>query len=481
LAREVDTFGGRDLRLIEEELNRLSRRPLRDINDWGTVDVEALTMSIRSRLSTELSYALTTFTLLSTMRGQTPGSGFPIFQCADLLDELLDLLEDEAFGEEDAYKADILDDARIITHREMVNIVHDRGSELFAGLELRQQSMCRDRGPRPGPGQIVLAITNIIRNLSTIPDNLSYMAQQERLLDLMLRVCGVERSENDSPRPTSSILSLGDLINVRKDVLYTLTNLAGMIVLVSDPPSPTLLRMARRVFELISSFLVDPAECLSPLACVQQSGALLLNGMLKPPLFADIALEVFTRLSQLDSNRQVFSKAVPETWLMGLVKSLVHRMPVVDQDFQLATKELWLCYVEKTIMAMYSVVFLAPPELKRELKVDRSLGFTKVMLRMITKFLMNSSQDGRSWFIVCARRAIETLKVVDVAEDSFDTSKSAVPTMSFGMGYGEIGENGPEKGTGLLGGYRGLAWDMLMLREVDEVMFSELESLARIE
>src|ERR1700722_14565805 len=79
LAREVDSHG---LRLIEEELSRITRcRPLQDINEWGTVDIEALTMSIRSRLSTELSYALTTFTLLSTMRGQTPGSGFPIVQC----------------------------------------------------------------------------------------------------------------------------------------------------------------------------------------------------------------------------------------------------------------------------------------------------------------------------------------------------------------------------------------------------------------
>jgi len=53
--RELETTGGRDLRVVMEEHTRLeSRRLLRDINEWGNVDVDALTMSLRSRLSTEL-------------------------------------------------------------------------------------------------------------------------------------------------------------------------------------------------------------------------------------------------------------------------------------------------------------------------------------------------------------------------------------------------------------------------------------------
>jgi hypothetical protein len=69
LAREVETFGGQDLKFIEaEKANLPQQQPLRDINEWGNVDTEALTMSICSRLSTELLYALTTFMLLSTMQ-----------------------------------------------------------------------------------------------------------------------------------------------------------------------------------------------------------------------------------------------------------------------------------------------------------------------------------------------------------------------------------------------------------------------------
>ena len=124
--------------------------------------------------------------------------------------------------------------------------------------------------------------------------------------------------------------------------------------------------------------------------------------------------------------------------------SLVHRLPVVDADFQLVTRELWLSYLEKNIMAIYSLTFLAPPELKRKVKTNRSLGFTTVMLRMIQKFLMNLNQEGRMWFLVCACRAIEAMKVVDKCEDSFETPKSTLPTMVFGMGYGEVGENGTD-------------------------------------
>ncbi|KAF8078468.1 hypothetical protein FPV67DRAFT_1663206 [Lyophyllum atratum] len=481
LAREVETYGGRDLKLLETELGNLpQRRPIRDINDWGTVDIEALTMSIRSRLSTELSYALTTFTLLSTMRGQTPGSGFPVFQSPDLFDEVLDLLEEQAFGDAQDTVVDLLHaDSPIVTHRELMNLVYESQSQPFAGLSHHQGSKASNLGPRQRPGNIILAILNIIRNLSTIPDNLEFISRHPRLIDLMLRLCAVTHGEDGTPTPTSSALSLGDLVHVRKDILYTLTNIAGGIHL-STSSSHITLRMAIRAFHLISSYLIDPIEAISPLACVQLTG-IPLNGSLKPPVLADVALDVFSRLSQADSNRQIFSKSITQASLLRLFHALVHRLPVVDADFQLMTRDVWLSYLEKTIMAIYSIAFLAPPAVKQKLKADRALGFKTVMLRMVQKFLM--THDSRAWFVVCTRRAVEAMKVLDDAEDCFDTSKSAVPTMSFGMGYGEVGDSSSDRGTGLLGGHRDVTWEMLMLREVqlDEVLFGELESLSRVE
>jgi SWI/SNF chromatin-remodeling complex subunit SWI1 len=457
---------------------RISRRPLRDINEWGTIDIEALTMSIRSRLSTELSYALTTFTILSILRGQTPGSGFLISQCPDLLEEALDLLEDEAFGEEDVPETDA-DHIRITTHREMANLVYDKGSQPFAALERHQGSKDPDLGPRQRPANFVLAVVNIIRNLAVISDNVGYLAKHERVLDLLLRLCAVTRGDDGTPQARSAVFSLTDLIIVRKEVLYILTALAPSIHL-HCPPSPHTTKVARRVFELIASYLIDPADAISPFGCAQLAG-IPLNGQLKPPMFSDAALELFTRLSHPDTNRQAFAKVLPQEWIWRLFESLIHRLPLVDADFQLVARDAWLCYLEKLVMSLYSLAFLAPPELKERFKADRRLGFTKVMFRLIQRLLAGPNPDSRQWSVVCVRRAIETMKVVDDGEDSFDTSQAATPTLSFGMGYGEIGENGTEKGTGLLGGYRQHAWDLLMMRDMDKVMFSELESLTRVE
>lgn len=480
-AREVETHGGRDLKLLESEWANISqRRPIRDINDWGTVDIEALTMSIRSRLSNELSYALTTFTVLSTMRGQTPSSGFPVFQCPDLFDEMVDLLEEQAFGDTEDSEADLgPNNAHIITHRELVNLVYESGSQPFAVLQPYQGSKDPKLGPRQRPGNFILVIINIIRNLSIIPDNLEFLCRNARLIDLMLRLCTTIHDECGAPSPSSPALSLGDLAHIQKDVLYTLTNIASGIHLSASSPKLTF-RMAFRAFRLISSYLIDPTEAVSPVACVQLAG-IPLTGNFKPPILADVALDVLSRLSQADSNRQIIAKAVPKASLICLFESLIHRLPVADADFNLMTREVWLSYLEKIVMAIYSLAFLAPPAVKQKLKADRTLGFRAVMLRMVQKFLM--THDSRIWFIVCTRRAVEAMKVLDDAEDCFDTSKSAVPTMSFGMGYGEVGDSGLERGTGLLGGYRDAAWDMLMLREVqaDEVLFGELESLSRVE
>lgn len=475
LGREVDTYGARDLKAIEAEYANVAIRPLRDVNDWGIVDIEALTMSLRSRLAPELSYALTTLTLLSTMRGQSQGTGFPIIQCLDLFEEILDLLEETAFGgTQDTPSASSDDDGVFLTNRELVNrIIEDEGGP-FATLRVAQGDKELQFGPRQRPATLILVISNLLRNFSLIFDNAKYMSQHKRVLLILFRLCSTTRNEHGI-RSASPALSPSDLVALKKDVLFTLVNVAPYTELAPNGQSSSVsLIAARRAFDLLASYLVDPSEAISLYALVQ------LNGSLKPPSLADAALEVFTKISQTDSNRQVIAQAVSQASIRRLFESLVHRLPVADADFQLLVRESWVCYVEKTLMAIYSLAFLAPPSLKQSMKKDRNLGFKGVMLRMIRKFL---------WFpepktlMVAARRAIEAMKMIDDGEDTFDTGQSTTPTLAFGMGYGEAGESGTERGTGLLGGQREMAWEMLMHREVlsDVVMFGELESLSRVE
>ncbi|KAF7306743.1 ARID domain-containing protein [Mycena indigotica] len=475
-AREIEHTGGRDLGPFEDDSLPM-RRPMRELQDWGNVSVDHLALSIRSQLSTELAYALTTITFFSTMRGDTPNQGFPIGQCYELLDDMLDVLEDRAFGgAEDDFSAK---DYVMATHKELTTAHVDAENETFASLHPRQGSKYPDVGPLQRPGNTVLAITNILRNLALIPDNHQFLVKQERMFDILLRLCSVTRKDGTLVA-SSHILSLIDLITVRRDVLSTLMHLCSpntpahtQGIVLSDASSQVVLRIAYRAFHLLASFIVDPKEAVSPLSWIQVGGS-----VNRPPLAADIALETFTRLAQEDPTRKVLSQIIPPASIRRFFTACLHRLPVADQDFQILAREGWLGYTEKIIMTIYELAFIAPPSLKRSLKADRNLGFRSVMLRLVQKFLTIPAVEMRAHFSIAVRRAVEAMKVLDDGEDLFDTSEVTVTTLSFGMGYGEGAESNHERGTGLLGGHRELTWELLMQRDVlrDVVLFNELES-----
>lgn len=266
-AREVDTAGGRDLDAIQQEFAHASQRPIKDLSEWGTVDVEALTMSIRSRISTELSYALTTFTILTLMRMKD--ASFSISQAPDLFEEILDLVEEVSFDEPESSKKNELSDTPIVTHRQLMNMITEEASSTFAGLKPKQGLKDISLGPQQRPGDIILAITNIIRNLSLAVDNHEYMARHDRLLNIMLRLCSLKRDPADSTVvPLSPALSLNDIITVRKDTVHTLINIANSIHLASSTSSPSAaeLRNTRRAYELLTSYFIDASETMGPYA-----------------------------------------------------------------------------------------------------------------------------------------------------------------------------------------------------------------------
>lgn len=486
LAREVDTAGGRDLDGMQQEFAHASQRPIKDPGEWGTVDVEALTMSVRSRISTELSYALTIFTLITLPR--VSGIAFPITQAPDLFEEVLDLVEEVAFGElEDDY-ADDHPDTPVITHRHIVNTLVEESNNPFASLKPKQGVRDPSAGPQQRLGGVILMITNIFRNLSLTPENQDYMGRHDRLMNVMLRLCALKRpSAGSTLSPLCQQLSLNDLMTVRRDTVFTLINIANTIHLSSTPSSPSVIQMrnARRTYDLLASYLVDPTEAIGPYAWVHLMGGSAQPPQLhsqKPPTIIDSALEVFTRFSHSDDNRLVLCKAIPPEWLWSTVEALVHRLPLDNADFQVIMRAEWLAYLERVMMSIYSIAFFAPPSIKKRVKTDRQLSFTKVMLRLIKRLSVYAPVDARPHFVVTVRRAVEALGLIDDAGDPFDSSSVSMPTLTFGMGYGEHGESRTEKGMGLLSGYQEeITWGLMTQRDVDEQTFSELVSLVRVE
>jgi SWI/SNF chromatin-remodeling complex subunit SWI1 len=115
---------------------------------------------------------------------------------------------------------------------------------------------------------------------------------------------------------------------------------------------------------------------------------------------------------------------------------------MIEADFLLMQRDYWQSYVEKTIMGIYSLIFMAPYELKQKIKADKSLGIKTVLLRMAQRVLLLSNNNGRA----------------------FDKPL--------------------DKGTGLLGANKDVAWEMLMMREVftNKVeFFNELDILVRVD
>ena len=458
---------------------------MKAIHEWGQVDIDALVMSIRSRLGTELSYAITTCSLISVVRDAAKDVPYlTIPQCPDLFEELLDLLEESAFqgtedvdGEfDDCGKASGSVD--LLTIRDLLEIIQEEETKPFASLRTeRLGEVDHSSGPQQRPGGIVLSVLNIFRNWAAASgDNLDFMGRHPTFTSIMLRLCGLASRKNGNTkiRPASPVLSLSDLVTVRKDVALIMIGVAAEYRLkdVNDRSPLVGRRVTRRMVGFISSALMDPPEVCSP------------SSLWSVPATADYALQIWTRFSHPDEHRKIISSVIPQAWLGELFRSFVHRCPVSNKDFDVITKDAWLGYVEKLMMAIYSLAFLAPPELKKKLKADKSIGFSGVMLRVLRKFITNPSPNIREFFHISSKRAVEAMKLIDdegeVVVDK--TPTTSMPALSFGMGWHETGEKKVESGFGILGGFsEEITLSIMFAREVDNSMFNELESMIRVE
>jgi SWI/SNF chromatin-remodeling complex subunit SWI1 len=154
------------------------------------------------------------------------------------MEELLDLLEEEAFdGVVDALlNLLLLQMAPTITHREIINAIHEQETQPFASLEHRQGAKERKQGPKPRPGHTILVIMNLLRNLTIFTDNTPFHGDTREVFDLFLRVSSVVWSDDGHyPRPASLALSLSDVVIARRDTLHVILNLAHMIHLSPTP------------------------------------------------------------------------------------------------------------------------------------------------------------------------------------------------------------------------------------------------------
>ncbi|GAA5922506.1 ARID/BRIGHT DNA-binding domain-containing protein [Sporobolomyces koalae] len=461
--RTEDAVLGYDLPLLEEAVQQaVARKRPRTAYDLGTVDIHSLTMSLRSRLASEVSFALNSLTLISMSirtHPQEPNSiPFPIKRCQDLYEELIDLLEETAFGDEGGLDV-VEEDEETDNFRSESSLQPDTYPDLFqlaceeAG---RLEAPCAADKPSrishvsPGhaslrPVETMLSVTNILRNLSIAEDNATQMSRDPRLLEVLVRIANLPLSDSRSSGSRYPVtVAAIDLLTLKKDVLELLVNFDTSTRLEDHDPATS-----RSLFDLLTFFLLDAHRHASTHFDLSRTPGSASRLSQPPSLriapYVDLALGAFARLTLLDANRSLLSRLAPHDVLARLFESLVRLVPVSEGDFQILTHETGLVYVENLVMALYNLTYLSPPELKLELRTHPA--YIRSLMRVVRRLAGSGSSDSAAaTFQPLIERCIATLHLLStlggVAVGSTGIDSSELPWWGMSMsGWEEDDEN----------------------------------------
>lgn len=463
------------------------------------MDIEGLTLSLGSGLGLEMSYALTTLTMLSTLAGGTNAqggmnTGYPLHRCEDLLDVIVDVLEDVAFGceeEDEPNEEPPVEREQIWTRAGLIRQV-DESSTLPTK---RPQSSFVRNGPHQPASAVILTILNLLRNLTGHEQNPPFMASNPRLLDTLARISDVVQDEHGRWRPLSDEIELHELLKIHTDT----TSLIGMLDMQRMKLSNHQRRTARRLYSMLIAPLVDPEEKLAPRHIISP-----LHGIINAHV--DSALDAFAKLSVRDSNRIACAKIIPPSELIAHFNALFHMLPLTDEDFDVTTTapnnpamaEPLIGYIERVMQCLHSLAFLAPAPVKKKLR--KTPGLVSVFVHMAQYYIggvrrsdgvVFGEHGGRNGWMVVVRRAYETLSLLDLCRDAFDPVP-ATPIAFAPPGRDATALQGSSKdgsssaatgedSNGLLSSRFSEVLVTLLLRETnDDVAFRELESLLRL-
>lgn len=427
-----------------EELNYRcanQKRP-RTAPDLGLVDIHSITMSLRCRLSAEVACALNSLSLISAMVQVAPDQGgvdFRLVQTGDLLEELEELLAETAFGLEEERVVESESEDRggegvpFVSYRDFFRTVTEEEAELKRTDSTRSTSKTSNS---LGPIETVIAITTILHNLSLSRENALFMSKWSRgkVFDTLVRIASLPllgAGNGDFPLR----ISAADSMLLRKNVVETISNFDLELEISCLPSSSCTL-----LFQLLLFFLVDADHQLDQLYVdLPVSSASRINQ--SPPSrlshYVDLGLLVFARVTSLDANRQIFSKIDPGYDLFKLFETLIHLLPVTEEDFSLVTNEPGLIFAENLAMSLYNLAFLAPADVKLRLRIIP--GFTKSLLRVIRRLLGAEGDTVDNPFITLCDRCVATLKILsEVGGVSSGRREGDDEAPWFGMGmHGE--------------------------------------------
>lgn len=409
------TMAGWDERSISSLFPKNSlQNQTKSIHELSVVDMEAVLMGLRSRIPREVAYGLTILSMLSMPHPQDNVAGLPIQHLSELFLEMLELMQEAAFGE-DGYDAwlRIQEAASGPSRRKAACLSYGDLERLARDVDYTvpddtpDSSSTRHCDRTGGQTDVIFATLNLLRNLSHVSDNQSIMASSPELLITLARLADDRLCRlpgEGSARP----YSVSELARVRRDVANILSNI-GVDVRLQQVPLPAV----QSIFQVLASFLVSAHEQLAaPEAAYGPSVSL--RDYPPAPIILSVytALEAFDRIATHDRNREVLSR-LPASGLVEVYEGLIRLLPVSRRDMDALHHfaDDFLGFYETVAHSLYSLVFLATSSTRQ---LMRSVPGTLATLSRFALHTASWTPDYKvNQFAVLSRRLCETLGVLN--------------------------------------------------------------------
>jgi SWI/SNF chromatin-remodeling complex subunit SWI1 len=216
--RPKETYGGYDLAILEQigDAMREIKPLVPSIYELGTVDIRALTMSIRSGIHAEVRVALDTLATISAAPEQLRAPSLLLEDCEDLVEVLVDCAEEQVeLLAENA--AEVSDDMLISPYEDLVRGCRSEIVSLVDVPEFGTLEYDLDRA-----AERLICITTLFRNFSEAKQNHHLLADAMvvRLITTVIRYLGTRNMLLRTHRNT---------LDFSKDIITFLSNVSQVI------------------------------------------------------------------------------------------------------------------------------------------------------------------------------------------------------------------------------------------------------------
>lgn len=475
----------------------------------GMVDVYALTMSLRSRISTEVAFALNALTLIGSQLRPTardPGIILSLEKCDDLLDEVLDLLEETAFDLEGDGSEELLlvnpppaprasggagraGAGAVIkgppTLRQMVVQALDEEAHLKSDRK-RKRSMVRqvdDLRPDLGQTEVLLSLLNIVRGFAGSDDSMLVIASDPRVLAILISLCGLSATSARKLRPDLA-LSTMDRLRIRRDVVSTLSVLGSQLDLTGQP-----LSVCQAILELCAFYFEDGCEIprsTVPLDLATPAGQQAYNAQQRARRAAmdqqhDSALVLLANVAVLDKNREALGRC-DATLMSSLISMLLQMLPLESHEYADLRDEEGLTRLEMEAMSLFNLTFMSPRSTK--VRLLQSPILTGSMVRMIRYLIAVNPDYKDNPYSVLIERALATIRICYEAaqnDGAAVSSGDSVGRQWFGGGFAHDDEpssgDAPGGPPSSLATRRKAVFDILAFKGISSGVYNQLCAL----